>query len=303
MQIEVRIDDSCSEPKVIILTASMTEEVSDLVQKLSESNPRIISGSRNGRVEILEPNDLFKIYAGSGRVFAATDNGEYNLRLRLYEIEERLNPSQFVRISNSEIINLKKVKSFDLSFTGTICVEMTNGTKTYVSRRYVTKVKKYWEYEEADMKKKIFLRSISGFPLGVTIGYLISIVISLIWANGYYAPCVPELAQTMGNEINAVLVQTLLCGIFGMGCAAGSVVWEIEDWGVIKQTGVYFVIVSVIAMPVAYVTFWMEHSLKGFLSYFGTFTLIFAIIWVILYISGRHNVRKMNEALRRKRDL
>ena len=82
---------------------------------------------------------MFKIYAGNGKVFAATNNGEYILRLRLYEIEERLNPSQFVRISNSEIINLKKVKNFDLSFTGTICVELMNGTTTYVSRRYVPK--------------------------------------------------------------------------------------------------------------------------------------------------------------------
>lgn len=142
MQVEVKIDDSCSEPKVIILTASITEEVKNLVQKLSENNPRIISGSKDGRIEILEQNDLVKIYAVSGRVFAETDNGDYILRLRLYELEERLNPSQFVRISNSEIINLKKVKNFDLSFTGTICVELMNGTTTYVSRRYVQKIKK-----------------------------------------------------------------------------------------------------------------------------------------------------------------
>ena len=61
---------------------------------------------------------------------------------RLYEIEERLNPHQFVRISNSEIINLKRVDNFDLSFTGTICVKLSNGTTTYVSRRYVAKIKK-----------------------------------------------------------------------------------------------------------------------------------------------------------------
>lgn len=142
MQIEVKIDDSCSEPRVIILAASMTEEVHNLVQKLSENNLRIISGVKNGRIEILEQNDVFRIYSGNTKVFAVTANGEYVLRLRLYEIEERLNPSQFVRISNSEIINLKKVKNFDLSFTGTICVELMNGTTSYVSRRYVQKIKK-----------------------------------------------------------------------------------------------------------------------------------------------------------------
>lgn len=46
-----------------------------------------------------------------------------------------------MRISNGEIINLKKVRGFDLSFVGTICVTLSNGTVTYVSRRYVSKIK------------------------------------------------------------------------------------------------------------------------------------------------------------------
>lgn len=142
MRVEVKIDSSCIEPKIIVLTASMTEEVSKIIQKLSDNNPQIITGSKNEKIEVLEQNELIRIYAANSRVFAVTNSGEYLLRLRLYEAEERLDPNQFVRISNSEIINLKKVKSFDLSFAGTICVELSNGTTTFVSRRYVSKIKK-----------------------------------------------------------------------------------------------------------------------------------------------------------------
>ena len=110
--------------------------------KLSEKGPSVISGSRDGMITVLEENDLIKVYAGNGKVFAVTDHGEYSIKLRLYEIEKRLDPQRFVRISNSEIVNLKKVKNFDLSFTGTICVELINNTVTYVSRRYVSKIKK-----------------------------------------------------------------------------------------------------------------------------------------------------------------
>lgn len=142
MQVEIKIDPSYTEPKIIVLTSSMTEDVSNLVKKLSENVPDIISGSRNEKMEVLEQADLIRVYANAGKVFAVTPKGEYFLRLRLYEMEERLNPDRFVRISNSEIINLKKVKSFDLSITGTICVQLSNGTVTYVSRRYVSKLKK-----------------------------------------------------------------------------------------------------------------------------------------------------------------
>ncbi|MCI8711540.1 MAG: LytTR family transcriptional regulator [Ruminococcus sp.] len=142
MQVEIRIDESCAKPKIIIMTASMTEEINRVVAMLSENVPQIISGSKDDKVEVLEQANLIRIYASGGKVFAATDKGEYVLRLRLYELEERLDARQFVRISNSEIVNLRKVSNFDLSFTGTICVKLQDGTVTYVSRRYVPKIKK-----------------------------------------------------------------------------------------------------------------------------------------------------------------
>ena len=128
MQIEIKMDPSCTEPKVIITTASITEEVSQLMKRLSEESPSIIAGFRDD--------------ANAGKVFAVTGNGEYCVRSRLYELEERLDGSRFVRISNSEIINLNMVEHFDLSFSGTICVKLSNDTITYVSRRYVAKIKR-----------------------------------------------------------------------------------------------------------------------------------------------------------------
>lgn len=142
VQVEIKIDRSCVDPKVIIMTASMTEDVRDIIQKLSDDRPQIISGIQNEKLTVLEPADLIRIYANAGKVFAVTGKGEYVLRLRLYEAEERLDARQFVRISNSEIINLKKVNHFDLSFTGTICVKLSDGSTAYVSRRYVSKIKK-----------------------------------------------------------------------------------------------------------------------------------------------------------------
>ncbi len=142
MQIKIEIDQKCAEPKVIILTDKMTEEVNEIVRKLSEEKPEIIAGFREDTLEILERSDIIRIYSETGKVIAVTDRGEYSLRLRLYELEEMLAKDSFVRISNSEIVNLRKVKGFDLSLAGTICVSFTDGKTTYVSRRYVAKIKK-----------------------------------------------------------------------------------------------------------------------------------------------------------------
>lgn len=142
MQVEIMIDAKYKEPKLVIMADSVSEEVNEILKKIAESTPKVITGFQKDLVKIIEPASIYRIYANDGKVYVETTEGEYTVRLRLYEIEERLSMTSFVRISNSEIVNLEKVKNFDLSFTGTICVTLINGMVTYVSRRYVSKIKK-----------------------------------------------------------------------------------------------------------------------------------------------------------------
>lgn len=141
MQIEIKIDKSRCEPRIIIETDQITDEIQEIISKLSNSSARMLTGFRENTLEILNQQEILRIYAQSGKVLAATTSGEYTLRFRLYELEQRLDPTCFVRISNSEIINLKKVKGFDLNLAGSIRVTLTDGSVTYISRRYISKIK------------------------------------------------------------------------------------------------------------------------------------------------------------------
>lgn len=141
MQIEIKIDESCKEPRAIIITDKMTPEINIVLQRLSESDPQVILGFCEDTATILDESNLYRIFSTNGKVTAVTAQGEYTLRLRLYEAEQRLCKGSFVRISHSEIVNLKKVTSFDLSLAGTICMKLRDGTVSYVSRRYVPKIK------------------------------------------------------------------------------------------------------------------------------------------------------------------
>lgn len=141
MKVEIKIDASVNEPEILIRTDKMTEEINEIVRKIFESEPQMLAGFTGDTVTVLDQKDISRIYAENGKVIAEADGQKYLLRFRLYELEDRLEKKSFVRISNSEIINLKMVRNFDLSFTGTICVSLTDGTVTYVSRRYVSKIR------------------------------------------------------------------------------------------------------------------------------------------------------------------
>lgn len=148
------------------------------------------------------------------------------------------------------------------------------------------------------MKKQALLRGLLGFPIGIAIGYVVTILISLAIGNGYYFPCVPALTEQLGNELLAVILQTVLCGLLGSAFAAASIIWELEHWSIAKQTGLYFLSTGFVMLPIAYVTNWMEHSFLGFLHYFGIFFAIFLINWIIQYFVWKIKIQKMNEKLK-----
>ena len=151
------------------------------------------------------------------------------------------------------------------------------------------------------MKKKIIMRGLFGLPTGIAIGFVITLIISACIGNGSFYPVTPELIDTMGNELNAVILQTVLCAVMGVGFAAASVIWELDSWSLAKQSGIYFAIISVIMLPIAYVTNWMKHTALGVLSYVAIFVAIFIIVWLSQYLLWKRKIKKMNALVSKDR--
>lgn len=144
------------------------------------------------------------------------------------------------------------------------------------------------------MKKKIIMRGLFGLPTGIAIGFVITLIISICIGNGSFYPVTPELIDATGNELNAVILQTVLCAIMGAGFAAASIIWELDSWSLAKQSGIYFMIISVIMLPIAYLTNWMKHTALGVLSYVAIFVAIFVVVWLSQYLLWKRKIKQMN---------
>ena len=70
-----------------------------------------------------------------------TETDSYIVKNTLIALEEILDPERFIRISQSEIINFYKVKGFDINIKGSIGIQFDNGIKSWVSRRYLKKIR------------------------------------------------------------------------------------------------------------------------------------------------------------------
>ncbi|MDY3118333.1 MAG: LytTR family DNA-binding domain-containing protein [Peptoniphilus sp.] len=135
MKVEIIIDEAYDRPAVKIYTRAITEEVEKIREALSAVGIEKMVGMKGDQVFLLDYEKIVRIYAEDKSVYALSGEEVYRLRLSLAACEERLRSHRFLRIARSDVINLDYVKKLDLSFTGTIAVEMKNGDVLYVSRR------------------------------------------------------------------------------------------------------------------------------------------------------------------------
>ena len=142
MQIRTEIDEKYREIELHVCNNPESKEVEGLVRELHEFYDRKIAATdERGDRRMLTPGDIVSVYAQGQKVFLLHESGTHTVSKKLYELEEELPERSFVRISKSEIVNIRKIKKLDLSVTWTIRIVMKYGYETFVSRRNVSKIK------------------------------------------------------------------------------------------------------------------------------------------------------------------
>lgn len=142
MKVELHIDPQLKQPKAVICAPETTPEVLALMERLRrEGTSSAFTAFRDNEAVMLSMADILRFFTDGKGVSCQTEKGVFTVRQRLYELEEEFQGTRFVRVSNSEIVNLDRVTALDLSITGTIRITLAGGVTAYASRRYVKKIK------------------------------------------------------------------------------------------------------------------------------------------------------------------
>ena len=105
-----------------------------------DDNQRLRGKKRWRKLYLIESNAISRIYIENRQVLSETTQGDYHLGLRLYQVLEKL-PSYFIKISQSEIVNLKEIERFNITPNGLVEIHLKNKEITYSSRRYLKAIK------------------------------------------------------------------------------------------------------------------------------------------------------------------
>ncbi len=137
LKVKLNIDPSQKEAELIINAPNLTPEVKQLYQLLQErqSNLEQIEAEKENVSYYLNLSDILFFETDSKVVMAHTKRNAYQVKYKLYELEDLLG-GNFMRVAKSTILNLDKVYSVTRSISN--CqIKFEESYKTvYVSRHY-----------------------------------------------------------------------------------------------------------------------------------------------------------------------
>ena len=138
MKCKVFIDKNHEEE--VVIYSHQRNSLVEQIESLVNSQELEITGYKEQETVKLDLSEVFCFICEENKIFALTEKERYKIKLRLYQLEEKL-PQNFVKLNQSCIGNVKKIQRFNASFGGSLSVEFKNGYKDYVSRRQLKIVK------------------------------------------------------------------------------------------------------------------------------------------------------------------
>ncbi len=140
MKVKIQQISDIADECLTIACVKITPDI-ESIRSFALTKGTTLAGSRDERIYQFNLADVFYFEAVDERVFAYTKEHSYELKIRLYELENAYTDKHFIRCSKSFIINLMKLASISPALNGRFTAYMQNGEKIIISRQYVSKIK------------------------------------------------------------------------------------------------------------------------------------------------------------------
>ena len=128
------------EEEIIIKCDKINDNLQKLLNSIKQGNDKL-NVYKNGDIYFIEPEQIYYFESVDQKVFAYGKTEVYEVKSKLYELEEELPARDFMRSAKSTILNLNKIKSLTPAFGGRFEALLKNGEKVIISRQYVNVLK------------------------------------------------------------------------------------------------------------------------------------------------------------------
>lgn len=135
MDIQI-IEQAEDSPQVIIRCRRIDKDVMRLKRHI-ELFDKTLQAKKENEIHFVPLSEVLYFESVDNQTFLYTADDVLEVRQRLYELEMILSEKDFIRISKSQIANIRKIKALKPELNRTVLATMCNGERLSISRKYV----------------------------------------------------------------------------------------------------------------------------------------------------------------------
>lgn len=136
MKLKIEQSPACQEVEITVRYAQMDARLASLLEQIRLYGFSV-TGLRDGRSYQVPLDEVLYIETVEEKTFLYRSGDVLECQSRLYELEEQLRGTSFVRVSRSCLLNLRRLESVSPQFDGRFEARMENGETVVINRHYV----------------------------------------------------------------------------------------------------------------------------------------------------------------------
>lgn len=141
MKVRIEKIKNKEEELMLIRCCKVNEEILEIVSFV-KSKSELLTGYEEDQIFQVSLRDIYYFEGVDNKVYAYLKNHVYEIKNKLYELEEMYNKRQFFRCSKSTLVNLLKIECVKPALNGRFTANLFNGEHIIISRQYVPELKK-----------------------------------------------------------------------------------------------------------------------------------------------------------------
>ena len=142
MKISLQIDGVYEETEILIRSPKLTPELEQLLAALNLMN-RKITVTNSDETAVFDAAEIVYAESVDRKTFVYTKSDCRETRLRLYELEELLEPCGFLRISKSCLVQVRMIRTVRTEIGRRLRLTLETGEQMIVSRQYAETLKQH----------------------------------------------------------------------------------------------------------------------------------------------------------------
>lgn len=140
MKISINIQPDYPDTEISITCPALTPEVEKLISMVRVLDSKL-TVKKDGEVFLLGLDEVLYLEAMERKCFVYTKSEVYESDAKMYELEQQLAASGFLRVSKSNLLSLKHIQSLRTDINHRIRITMDNGEQLIASRMYADELR------------------------------------------------------------------------------------------------------------------------------------------------------------------